>query len=88
MKERERWTNSTLRAHLGERGFLQEGKTREWSFNRATYETEFVRGNDRLLLVEFEDGQEPQVYQHGKRVYVEEIGWRNEQIQHDKLKGD
>jgi hypothetical protein len=87
MREKERWTNSTLRAHLGERGFLQEGKTHQ-NFDKMTYETQFVRGDDRLILVEFENKQEPQMYQNGNRVYVEEIGYRNEQIQHNKLRGD
>lgn len=92
----QRWTNATLRAYLGEHGFLQDGET-----VRGTHRTmvhgavpaffsTFVRASDILVLVEYEDGsgRSPYVQQNGIIVDVSNIGFRNEQIQHDKQKGD
>jgi hypothetical protein len=82
------WTNATLRAHLGERGFLQEGNT-VTDHDRSSFSTLFRRGSDELILVEFKDEREPVVMQNGVEVEVQrDLGWRNSQIQHDKLKGD
>lgn len=80
-----KWTNQSLRAHLGERGFLQEGTTVE---SNGVYYTTFTRGEDELTLAEYTNGSEPVVFQNGQAVDVADIGYRNEQIQHDKLKGD
>jgi hypothetical protein len=80
-----KWTNASLRQHLGERGFLPEGPS---LLSNNVYYTTFVRGEDELTLAEYGEGPEPQVFQNGKQVDVSEIGYRNEQIQHDKLKGD
>jgi hypothetical protein len=83
-----KWTNASLRQHLGERGFLQEGDT-VVDHDRATYSTLFKRGSDELILLEFKNEREPVVMQDGVEVNVaHDIGWRNSQIQHDKLKGD
>jgi hypothetical protein len=83
-----KWTNASIRAHLGERGFIQDGNT---LVNNDTneYHSIFLRGKDELILVEV--GAElapPRVYQKGVEVDVHNIGYRNSQIQHDKLKGD
>lgn len=80
-----KWTNATLRAHLGERGFLQDEETVR---HENRFYTDFIRGDDSLVLVEFEDGSEPQVFQDGRAVIVDDIGYRNEQIQHKPLLGD
>lgn len=80
------WTNPTLRAHLGEHGFIPDDSILNQEIG-ATY-TSFVRGNDELTLVEYNDNREPEVYQNGMPVDVSNIGYRNEQIQHDKLIGD
>lgn len=80
-----KWTNNTLRAHLGERGFLQHEDTTK---HDDRFYTSFVRGDDELVLVEFVNDAEPQVFHNGKLVEVGEIGFRNEQIQHKPLLGD
>lgn len=80
-----KWTNTTLRAHLGERGFLQHEDTMKYE---DRFYTNFIRGDDELVLVEFVNDAEPQVFQGGKLVEVGEIGFRNEQIQHKPLLGD
>lgn len=82
---KERWTNQAVRAHLGERGFLQEEPTVE--ADNGFY-TSFVRGEDELTLLEFKDNSEPAVFQSGQQVVIGDIGHRNEQIQHQPLKGD
>jgi hypothetical protein len=87
----QRWTNPTLRAYLGEHGFLQDGETARANYGvMPAFYSAFVRGNDKLTLVEFEDGsgRAPLVLQNGRFVDVSNIGYRNEQLQHDKLKGD
>jgi hypothetical protein len=81
------WTNASIRAHLGEHGFLSAGAPITNYDLGVTY-TSFMRGNDELVLVEYANGQEPTVVQDGVEVDVTNIGWRNEQIQHDKLRGD
>jgi hypothetical protein len=88
MSSQEKWTNASLRAHLGERGFIQEGDTVRF-YDKDEFHTSFVRGEDELILVEsVNDFTPPHVYQKGREVDVHEIGYRNSQIQHDKLKGD
>lgn len=92
----QRWTNATLRAYLGEHGFLQDGATNKGTFGVSVdtevpaFITTFVRASDTLTLIEFEDGSqtEPFIMQNGNRVDVSNIGYRNEQLQHDKLRGD
>lgn len=81
-----KWTNPTLRAHLGEHGFLPA----EATLSNGVYYTTFTRGEDELTLVEYGEGEglEPEVFQDGQPVDVSNLGYRNEQIQHDKLKGD
>lgn len=81
------WTNATLRAHLGERGFIQDGDAIA-DEDKALFYTSFERGDDELVLVEFKEGREPIVMQHGVQVNVDEIGYRNSQIQHKPLLGD
>lgn len=80
-----KWTNASLRRHLGEHGFIVGDETVQ---SGSVFYTPFTRGNDELTLVEFTDDAEPQVFQDGQPVDVMNIGYRNEQIQHDKLKGD
>ena len=77
-----KWTNATLRAHLGEHGFLASKEGTQKHEDR--FYTSFERGDDELVLVEFVNQQEPQVFQNGQPVNVDNIGYRNEQIQHDK----
>lgn len=81
-----KWTNPTLRAHLQTHGFIPEDSILNQEIG-ATY-TSFVRGTDELTLVEYNDDREPEVYQDGKPVDVNNIGFRNEQIIHQPLKGD
>lgn len=81
-----KWTNPTLRAHLQQHGFIPEDSILNQEIG-TTY-TSFVRGNDELTLVEYADDKEPEVYQDGKPVDVSNIGYRNEQIIHQPLKGD
>ena len=80
-----KWTNATLRAHLGERGFLQHEDTVKME---DRFYTNFSRGDDELVLVEFVDESEPVVFQDGQPVDATNIGYRNEQIQHKPLLGD
>jgi hypothetical protein len=81
-----KWTNPTLRAHLTQHGFVEDDRIVNLDLG-MTYTT-FVRGEDELTLVEFAENREPEVYQNGEPVDVSNIGFRNEQIQHQPLKGD
>jgi hypothetical protein len=59
------------------------------SMTRMSFTRASSRGEDELILVEsVNDFTPPHVYQKGREVDVHEIGYRNSQIQHDKLKGD
>lgn len=87
MAREERWTAPTIRAHLGERGFIQDTNTIH-DEEKGVHYSSFERGEDELTLVEFDNGAEPIVTQHGKHVRVADIGYRNEQIQHKPLLGD
>ncbi len=75
-----KWTNQSIRAHLGEHGFIVTDSILQ---NNVLY-TEFTRGEDSLTLVEYGDGPEPLVYQDGKQVDVTNIGYRNSQIQNKR----
>jgi hypothetical protein len=77
-----KWTNATLRAHLGEHGFLPDKDGTQQVGDRLY--TGFERGDDELVLVEFNDESEPVVFQNGVPVDVTNIGHRNSQIQHNK----
>jgi hypothetical protein len=77
-----KWTNPTLRAHLGVHGFLPEAA--DTIESDGVFYTNFVRGDDELVLAEFSDNREPRVFQDGRPVDVTHIGYRNSQIQHDK----
>lgn len=80
------WTNQSLRAELGQRGFLQTGRDRYEPETKSTY-TDFHRGLRKVTLVETE-GKEPHVELAGVWLDVMEFGYRNDQIQHDKQRGD
>jgi len=79
-----KWTNQSLRAHLGERGFIQG----ESILQNNVYYTEYSRVDDSVTLAEYGEGPEPELFYNGDKIDPMIIGYRNAQIQHDKLRGD
>lgn len=70
------WTNSTLRKHLGERGFFQEGPP---IYVSATHQqTRWHRDGEEIIMFESLTGEfEPWIEFNHNRVDPNVIGWRN-----------
>ena len=88
-KDATKWTNQSLRAHLGERGFIPNEKPLLIDGENVTYTT-FTRDDEDVVLAEYADSlnRGPQLYHDGWQLDPMTIGYRNEQIQHDKMRGD
>lgn len=77
------WTNSGIRRHLGERGFIEEQDTHIFSGDLTI--SYWTRLDETVALEEYTNGDPPVLSFNDKEINPAEIGFININIQNQAL---